>query len=205
MFRSYAHSMDRYELSQEDPIALFREWMGDAERSEPNDPNAVALATSTGTGVPSVRMVLVKRYDERGFCFFTNAESQKGRELAANAHAAMCFHWKSLRRQVRVDGPVVDLEDSAVDSYFHSRSRRSQLGAAVSAQSRPLASREMLEEQVHRFDDQHPGDVPRPAYWRGYCLVPTHMEFWVDGPDRLHDRFLFTRNGQEWEQHRLYP
>lgn len=197
--------MDGYDITEQDPIALFRRWMQDAEASEPNDPNAVALATSTASGAPSVRMVLVKRYDEHGLCFFTNAESQKGRELTANAQAAMCFHWKSLRRQVRFEGAVTDLPEKDVDAYFHSRSRRSQLGAAVSQQSRPLPSRDLLEEQVYRFDAEHPGEVPRPAYWRGYCLVPHRIEFWMDGLDRLHDRFLYTRTGSAWTSERLYP
>ncbi len=193
------------DLQSSDPVALFHEWLRDAEASEPNDPNAAALATSTPDGAPSVRMVLIKRADERGFCFFTNVESRKGRELQANPHAALCFHWKTLRRQVRVEGPVTAMEAAAVDAYFHSRSRTSQIGAAVSRQSRPLASREDLETQVRQFAEQYPGEVPRPPYWRGFCLEARRIELWMEGPYRLHDRFLFTRNNGEWEQTRLYP
>ena len=197
--------MPEHDLPELDPLALFTQWMAEAERSEPNDPNAVALATSTPAGAPSVRMVLLKRYDHHGFCFFTNAESQKGEQLGHNPQAAMCFHWKSLRRQVRLEGHISSLADADVDEYFHSRSRRSQLGAAVSSQSRPLANRSVLEEQVKRFAEEHPEEVPRPAYWRGYCLTPERIEFWMDGPDRLHDRFLFTRTDVGWHRERLYP
>ncbi len=150
-------------------------------------------------------MVLVKRTDDRGFCFFSNAESRKGGELARNPQAALCFHWKTLRRQVRVAGPVTPLGSSEVDEYFHSRSRGSQIGAAVSQQSRPLASREVLEQQVRRFAEEHAGEIPRPEYWRGYCVRAERMEFWMDGPDRLHDRMLFRRAGDGWERMRLYP
>ncbi len=188
-----------------DPLQTFHAWFRDAEASEPNDPNAAALATASADGTPSVRMVLVKRIDERGFCFFTNAQSQKGRELLAIPQAALCFHWKSLRRQVRVSGPVVDMSGEESDEYFHSRSRRSQIGAAVSQQSRLLAQREEMEEQVRLFTESHPGKVPRPAYWRGFRIVPRQIEFWVDGPDRLHDRILFLRDGGEWKKQRLWP
>lgn len=186
-------------------MELFRQWMAEAEKTEPNDPNAVALATASVAGAPSVRMVLVKRYNQHGFCFFTNAESQKGEQLQRNPHAAMCFHWKSLRRQVRAEGLISELPSKDVDEYFHSRSRRSQLGAAVSSQSRPLASRDVLEGEVDRFAVQHPDEVPRPAYWRGYCLAPQQIEFWMDGPDRLHDRFLYTCGPAGWTRQRLYP
>ncbi len=197
--------MAEHDIPEMDPIALFGAWMAEAEKSEPNDPNAVSLATATAQGVPSVRMVLMKRFDQTGFCFFTNAESEKGEQLQQNPIAAMCFHWKSLRRQVRLEGAVADLPEKDVDEYFHSRSRRSQLGAAVSQQSRPLDSRATLEESVRQFDQEHPGEVPRPAYWRGYCLLPHRIEFWMDGPDRLHDRFLYTRTGDAWTRQRLYP
>ncbi len=198
-------SMAGDELSTRDPIEMFGEWMREAERSEPNDPNAVALATATANGMPSVRMVLMKHVDQKGFCFFTNSGSEKGLQLAENPRAAMCFHWKSLRRQVRVEGEVSELPGAKVDEYFHSRSRRSQLGAAVSDQSRPLGSREELEERVRRFSEEHPGEVPRPEYWRGYCLSTERMEFWMDGVDRLHDRILFVRDGDGWVVRRLYP
>jgi pyridoxamine 5'-phosphate oxidase len=192
-------------MNPENPLELFHDWMRQAEASEPNDPNAAALATASAEGEPSVRMVLMKRADERGFCFFTNEESDKGVQLHENPRAAMCFHWKSLRRQVRTRGPVVQLEAAEVDDYFHSRSRRSQIGAAVSQQSRPLESREVLEAKVREFAEQHPGEIPRPAYWKGYCLRPERIEFWMDGADRLHDRFLYTREGSGWKQVRLYP
>src|SRR3984957_7276112 len=147
-----------------DPIATFRAWLKDAEAAEVNDPIAVALATASRDGTPSVRMVLMKRVDERGFAFYTNAESQKGLELAENPHAAMCFHWKSLRRQVRVSGPVTELPVEDAEEYFHSRSRLSQLGAVASAQSRVLESREVLETRVRELEDEFPAAVPRPAY-----------------------------------------
>ncbi len=188
-----------------DPIALFRAWMREAEAEEPNDPNAVALATSTADGAPSVRMVLLKRLDERGFAFFTNAESRKGMELAENPRAAMCFHWKSLRRQVRIEGVISELPDSEADAYFHSRSRGSQLGAVASRQSRPLASRELLEERVQSVEAHHPGVIPRPDFWRGYVLWPERIEFWSDRADRLHDRLLFVRTENGWTKERLYP
>ncbi len=188
-----------------DPMSIFRVWMKDAEASEPNDPIAIALATASRDGMPSVRMVLMKRADERGFAFYTNQESQKGNELAENPRAAMCFHWKSLRRQVRLSGPVAELPPSDVDAYFHSRSRLSQLGAAASQQSRPLPSREVLTARVKELEAQFPGEIPRPDYWQGYVLRPERIEFWMDGEGRLHDRFLFTRDGEGWRKERLFP
>lgn len=197
--------MDDFALVGRDPLDLFREWMKEAERSEPNDPNAVALATATAGGAASVRMVLMKVADDRGFCFFTNAESEKGEQMQENPRAAMCFHWKGLRRQVRVEGTVAELPGADVDEYFHSRSRRSQLGAAVSRQSRVLGSRKEMEEAVRRYGEEHPGEVPRPEFWKGYCLRPERVEFWKDGADRLHDRFQFTREGNGWRVDRLWP
>jgi len=195
--------MDDLQLA--DPLDLFASWLKQAEESEPNDAIAAALATSTPDGMPSVRMVLVKQVDHRGFCFFTNAESNKGKQLESNPRAAICFHWKTLRRQVRVEGPVTGMDPADVDTYFHSRSRASQIGAAVSQQSRPLASREQLEAQVREFAENHPGEVPRPPYWRGFCLYAEQIEFWLDGPNRLHDRFLFSRDSEKWKSTRLYP
>lgn len=198
--------MNDFELTAgDDPIALFREWMAEVEASEPNDPNAVALATATSGGAPSVRMVLMKEMDDHGFCFYTNAGSEKGVQLGENPRAAMCFHWKILRRQVRVEGTVSELGGEAVDAYFHSRSRGSQMGAAVSEQSRVLRSRAELEARVRRFEEEHPGEIPRPETWRGYCLSPERIEFWKDGADRLHDRFLFSREGEGWRVERLFP
>jgi len=193
------------EVDSKDPLELFDGWLRQAEESEPNDPNAAALATATAGGAPSVRMVLVKRVGERRFCFFTNAESRKGSELAENPRAALCFHWKSLRRQVRVEGAISELDARAVDKYFHSRSRASQIGAAVSDQSRVLESREELERRVERFSLEHTGTIPRPSFWRGFELRAERIELWMDGPHRLHDRFLFTRDGDGWRKARLYP
>jgi pyridoxamine 5'-phosphate oxidase len=188
-----------------EPIALFRLWLKEAEGGELNDPNAVALATATREGVPSVRMVLLKRVDAEGFCFYTNAESQKGSELGENPRASMCFHWKSLRRQVRVSGTVADLPGADADAYFHSRSRLSQLAAAASQQSRVVASREVLLGRVKELEQEFPGEIPRPEYWRGYVLRPEKIEFWKDGEGRLHDRLLFTRTGHGWRKERLFP
>jgi pyridoxamine 5'-phosphate oxidase len=196
---------DPHEIESDDPLQLFDTWMKQAQESEPNDPNAAALATSTPDGRPSVRMVLAKQTGEQRFCFFTNAESRKGRELTENPRAALCFHWKTLRRQVRVEGKVSGLDANATDTYFHSRSRASQIGAAVSDQSRVLGSRNELEDKVRKFAEAYPGEIPRPAYWRGFCLLPEQIEFWIDGANRLHDRFLFTRDGDHWHKVRLYP
>jgi pyridoxamine 5'-phosphate oxidase len=188
-----------------DPIALFGAWMKEAEVSELNDASAGALATTSRDGMPNVRMVLVKQIDERSFCFFTNAESQKGLELADNPRAAICFHWKSLRRQVRVAGRVTELSAAEADDYFHSRPRLSQLGAVASEQSRVLDSRELLVTRVKDLEKKFPGEIPRPQYWRGYVLRPERIEFWKSGEGRLHDRFLFSRSGEEWRKQRLFP
>jgi len=152
-----------------------------------------------------VRMVLIKRVDQRGFCFYTNAESQKGVELGENPRAAMCFHWKSLRRQVRISGDVSELSAEEADVYFESRSRLSQLAAVASQQSRVLASREVLEARVKELELTFPAKVPRPAYWRGYLLRPERIEFWKSGDGRMHDRFLFLRSGEGWRRERLFP
>lgn len=188
-----------------DPIAPFRVWLEDAKATELNDPNAAALATASANGAPSVRMVLIKRVDERGITFFTNAESHKGTDLKENPQAAMCLHWKSLRRQIRVEGPVEELPADEADEYFHSRSRISQLGAVASQQSRPLASRDVLEARVKVLEIQYPGNVPRPGYWKGFALRPERVEFWTDGGGRLHDRILFVRAESGWVKSRLYP
>ncbi|WP_263376977.1 pyridoxamine 5'-phosphate oxidase [Granulicella aggregans] len=188
-----------------DPIALFETWFELAKASEVNDPNAMSLATATADARPSVRMVLLKKVDAKGFTFYTNEQSQKGQELIANPHAALCFHWKSMRRQVRVEGPVEPVSAADSDDYFHSRSRRSQIGAIASQQSRPLASRSALEEKAAELAAKYPGVIPRPEYWRGFLVVPERIEFWQDGADRLHDRILFTRDGDGWGKVRLYP
>lgn len=189
----------------DDPIELFRIWYNEAVQTEPNDPNAVALATASASGVPSARMVLMKRLDQRGFSFYTNAESRKGKELSENPRAAMCFHWKTQRRQVCVQGVVSELPSDDADAYFHSRSRGSQIAAAVSAQSRPLESREKLERAALELDAHCSGEIPRPADWRGYVLAPESIEFWQDGAYRMHDRMVFVRTDKGWKATRLYP
>src|SRR5215469_1749679 len=181
-----------------EPVAVFQEWYAAARERELNDPNAAALATATLEGVPSVRMVLVKSVDQRGFGFYTNARSRKGIELAANPRAAMCFHWKALRRQVRVEGTVSVIPSAEADAYFRSRSRRSQLGAAVSRQSEMLESREQLVEMVRELEARTSGELPRPEWWKGYMLRPERVEFWIGEEDRLHDRILFERSGDGW-------
>jgi pyridoxamine 5'-phosphate oxidase len=196
---------DSRRLATNDPLAQFDLWLNEASANELNDPNAASLATASKDAAPSVRMVLVKPVGDERFCVFTNAESQKGRELLENPRAALCFHWKTLRRQVRVEGRITELSAEASDTYFHSRSRGSQIGAAVSDQSRTLGSREELEAKARAFAESHVGEIPRPGYWRGFCLHPERIEFWMDGKDRLHDRFVFVRDGNLWRQHRLYP
>ena len=188
-----------------DPLELFSRWMKEAEASEPNDPSAVALATATPDGMPSVRMVLMKGVDKRGFSFYTNSESQKGEELRQNPRASMCFHWKSLRRQVRIAGSVTELPHVEADLYFHSRPRLSRLAATASQQSRVLSSREMLISRVQELDAEFPGEVPRPAYWKGFVLRPERIEFWKSREGRLHDRLLYIRDGGGWRKERLFP
>ena len=189
-----------------EPIALFGEWLELAKGSEPNDPNAMALATVDGDGLPDVRMVLLKGFDEAGFVFFTNFESAKGRELLANPKAALCFHWKSLRKQVRVRGPVTEVSTAEADAYFASRQRGSRIGAWASQQSWPLESRFALEKAVAAYTARYAiGEIPRPAYWSGFRLAPQEIEFWSDGAFRLHDRIKFVRDGDGWAKSRLYP
>jgi pyridoxamine 5'-phosphate oxidase len=196
----------RNEFIGDDPIEIFKRWLEEAGHVEPNDPNAAALATSTKDGVPSVRMVLIKDVQPAGFSFFTNAASRKGVELAENPHAALCLHWKSLRRQIRVTGEVSLLPDDTVDRYFHSRSRASQIAAVVSEQSQVLPSRDVLERRVQEYTQAHPeGEIPRPCFWCGYLLKPNAIEFWINGTDRLHDRLYFERTGNYWTTSLLYP
>jgi pyridoxamine 5'-phosphate oxidase len=190
----------------DDPHTLFDRWLAEARASEPNDPEAAALATADAQGRPSVRMVLLKGHDERGFAFYTNSQSRKGEELAANPRAALLFHWKSLRRQVRIEGAVEPVGAAESDAYFATRSRDSRLGAWASDQSRPLGSRAAFEARYADLAADYEGkDVPRPPYWRGYRLAPERIEFWSDRPHRLHERRLFTRSGEGWNEGLLYP
>ena len=189
-----------------DPFALFDAWFAEARASEPNDANAMALATATPGGAPSVRMVLLKEHGPEGFVFYTNTRSRKGGEIRANPHAALLFHWKSLRRQVRIEGPLEDVSPAMADAYFHSRHRDSQLGSAASDQSRPLDSRETYLARVAELAERHADEaVPRPPHWTGFRLAPERIEFWIDREHRLHERRLFTRAGGEWTSTLLYP
>jgi pyridoxamine 5'-phosphate oxidase len=190
----------------DDPHAIFEEWLAEATLSEPNDPTAMALATADAQGRPSVRMVLLKGHDQRGFVFYTNMDSRKGAELAANPNAALLFHWKSLRRQVRVEGRVEPVSDAEADAYFATRGRDSQLGAWASEQSRPLDARATFEARFHEMKARFDGkDVPRPPRWSGFRIVPERIELWNDRAHRLHERRLFVRSGGGWSESLLYP
>jgi pyridoxamine 5'-phosphate oxidase len=193
--------------SADGPFVLFAEWFAAATASEPNDPNAMALATVDATGMPDIRMVLLKGFDEAGFVFYTNLESRKGEQLAAVPKAALCFHWKSLRRQVRVRGPVEPVEIAEADAYFTTRPRLSRIGAWASRQSRPLESRFALEKAVALYTARFAaGTIPRPPHWSGFRIVPQEIEFWRDGAFRLHDRLRFTRdNAGSWSAVTLFP
>jgi pyridoxamine 5'-phosphate oxidase len=189
-----------------DPIQRFKDWIGEAEKTEPNDPTAMTLATATSDGVPSARMVLLKGVDERGFVFYTNMTSRKARELKENPKAALCFHWKSLRRQIRVEGAVEPVSDGEADSYFVRRPRVSQLGAWASKQSQPLKGRFELEARVAKYTARfNIGPVPRPPFWSGLRLVPRSIEFWEDQAFRLHMRFVCRRVEGGWTTEELYP
>lgn len=190
----------------EDPHVLFAAWFAEAKAGEANDPEAAALATCDAGGAPSVRMVLVKGHDETGFTFYTNSRSRKGRELKENPRAALLFHWKSLRRQVRAEGPILPVEPAIADAYFACRSRESQLGAIASEQSDPLPARALFEARYQALAAEHEGrEIPRPAHWWGYRLIAERIEFWTDRPHRMHERRLFAREGEAWRESLLYP
>lgn len=192
--------------SDNDPIALFAEWMAKAETAEPAEPSAMALATASAEGAPSVRMVLLRGYDERGFVFYTNTQSRKGDDIRANPHAALCIHWKSLGRQVRIEGPIALVEAAEADAYFAGRGRGSQIGAWASDQSRPMASRRALEKRVAKFVAKFGlAAVPRPEHWSGYRVTPLHIEFWREAKFRLHERIVYHRGEDGWTSQRLYP
>ncbi|MWV26286.1 pyridoxamine 5'-phosphate oxidase [Aurantiacibacter rhizosphaerae] len=196
-------------IPQGDPFDLFDSWFAEAQESEPNDPNAMALATATPTGAPSVRMVLLKGHDARGFVFYTNAQSRKGGEILANPQAALLFHWKSLRRQIRIEGPLEEVSKEEADAYFHSRPFVSQVGSAASEQSRVLDSRATYDARVTELREAYEdaGEVPRPPHWTGFRLSPHAIEFWMDRPNRLHERRRFERDSGNgaWTSSLLYP
>ena len=208
-YRQVSPESDEGLFGREEPIALFADWFAEAKAKEINDPNAMALATVDAHSMPDVRMVLLKDVSRRGFVFYSNAESAKGQELAAQPKAALLFHWKSLRRQIRIRGPVEPVTDAESDAYFASRARDSQIGAWASEQSRPMADRSSLKRRMAEFGMKfsEAETLPRPPQWRGWRVLPQAIEFWRDRPFRLHDRLLFERAGPqaEWRRERLYP
>ena len=195
------------EIPDGDPMLLFDAWFAEARSAEPNDANAMALATATPDGAPSVRMVLLKGHGPEGFTFYTNAQSRKGGEIRANMQAALLFHWKSLRRQIRIEGPLSEVSSEMADAYFHSRPFVSQVGSAASDQSRPMESRTIYLDRVEQLEEacKQAGEVPRPPHWTGFTLKPQRIEFWLDRANRLHDRRQFTRIEGGWSSTLLYP
>lgn len=201
-----AHAANEADIDGAEPFDLFGQWLMDARGKEPNDPNAMTVATVDADGMPDARMVLLKDFDRQGFVFYTNTQSAKGRQILEARKAALLFHWKSLRRQVRIRGTVEIVSDAEADEYFASRARNSQIGAWASEQSRPLESRFALEKRVAEYGLKFGiGAVPRPPHWTGFRIVPTEMEFWRDKPFRLHDRLKFERAGDGWVKSKLYP
>jgi pyridoxamine 5'-phosphate oxidase len=197
---------DPFSEKAADPLPCFHAWFVEARALEPNDPDAMALATATPTGLPSVRMVLLKGVmSDASFAFYTNATSRKGVEIRANPHAALCFHWKSLRRQIRIEGPLAEVPPGEADAYFRSRARGSQLGALASDQSRPLPDRATLEARAAELAALYPDEIPRPPHWTGFALHAQSIEFWRSRPDRLHDRMLYIRIQGGWKRNLLYP
>ena len=199
-------SRDLSWIEAENPITLFEDWLAKAGETEPSDPHAMSVATVDDAGLPDVRIVLLKGLDERGFVFYTNAESAKGEQLRGQSKAALCFHWKSQKRQVRVRGAVEPVSEAESDVYFASRARGSRIGAWASDQSRPVADRETLMTKTAEVEDRFEGkDVPRPYHWYGWRILPEYIEFWQDGAFRLHDRIVFRPDGRQWSKTRLYP
>jgi len=195
---------------QGDPYDIFEKWLSEAQEKELNDPNAMCLATATPDGKPSARMVLLKGLDKRGFVFYTNAGSRKGQEIARNQNAAICFHWKSLLKQVRVEGVIEEISEAEATAYYNTRHRGSRIGAWASKQSQELGSYDELKDFVEKYEADYEGveDIPKPPYWKGFRIKPHYIEFWIDGEYRLHERYVFKPNDNEehgWQRHMLYP
>ena len=198
--------LDKCFEEDNNPINLFKKWFSKAKETEINDPNAVAIATSDNNNQPSVRMVLLKGLSDKGFVFYTNFNSKKSNDLKLNKKASMCFHWKSLRRQVRVSGSVEKVADSEADDYYNSRPYKNKIGAWASSQSETLKNRQEFLEKVKNFENKYPSNnVPRPPYWSGWRLIPAQIEFWLDGEGRIHERLNYVQRNNEWKKELLYP